>query len=151
MCAIWPFRCLSPECQSTGAAHIAFYLPVRTPKDCTDDRDNESLACPKCQTKRYLIRIENIHLIIHDPDGLIAGSDMGAFRGTSANFYSPACDRAKAMLAWWGGQWPTWFKFTTLPDASTCFDCNEYLNGVKLGGVVKSGLWLPLAKADRED
>lgn len=148
---MWPFRCLSPECQNTGAAHVHFYMPIRTPKDATDARDDESLSCPKCKSKRYLIRIENVHLIIHDPDGLIAGSDMGAFRGTSANFYSPACDRGKSILREHGGVWPQWFRFTTLPDAATCLDCKEYLDGVKLSGVAKGGLWLPLEKADRED
>ena len=147
---MWPFRCLSPSCQASGAAHSAFYLPVREPKHAIKSED-ESLSCPDCKSKGYLYRVENIHLLIHDPKGLVAGSDIGPFRGTSSNFFSPACGKGKAIIAEHGGQWPIWFKMTTLPEAATCFDCNEYLSGVKLGGVAKGGLWLPLEVSDRVD
>jgi len=97
-----------------------------------------------------LLKVNVIHLLIHDPDGQVAGSDFGPFHHTTANVYSPACERGKRIITDNGGQWPAWFLMTTLPDAATCYECLEFSRELKRPGVVNKGLWLPLETADRE-
>jgi hypothetical protein len=138
---MFPFRCLSPGCQSSGFAHTNFYLPARV---------HPENRCPECGSGRYLLKVDIVHLLIHDPDGPVAGSDIGPFHHTTANRWSPACERGKKLIADGAGIWPPWFKMTTLPEAATCYDCLEFAKGLKTPGQVKGGLWLPLETADRE-
>lgn len=138
-----PFRCHSPQCQAQGRQDVNFYLLKREPGP--DEPPNE---CPTCGSGRYLVKVDVIHLLIHDPLGKIRGSDSSPFRLTTANFWSPACDRGKKLVE--SGSWGSKFRMTTLPEAATCLDCRNVAETFRHQGVVEHGLYVPGMIDERE-
>ena len=139
---MFPFRCISPECQTHGRSDIMFWLPSRErdaarAKECggTDPQH----VCPNCESGMYLDRCEVIHWLIHDPNGLVRGSDYSPFRGTIGNAFSPACERGQDVLRK-GGRLRY---MTSLPSAATCFECVARRESSKHLGYAESGLFVP--------
>ena len=128
---------MSPECQVHDRTDQIFYLPL--PFDETGRNGN---LCLQCGSHRYLQKVEIIHLLVHDPDGKIAGSQWGRFRGTNSNFYMPACERGQRAVK----EGKRLKNMTALPEAATCHGCLERLEGMKAVGYAESGLWIPAAR-----
>lgn len=127
----YPYRCKSPECQASGMVEQIIYLPGRQP--------SLDYPCVRCGTSKYLMRVECIHLLVHDPEGLIQGSSWSPLAGTEANRYSTACGRWRDLCR--QGHRPK--HMTALPDAATCKECRDVIESTKWLGAAQGGLWVP--------